>query len=69
MAGAVATAVVNATAPSPQIRLRIVDGDGKDVSGVKLGDELYLRLDLDDDSKFFFLIHCEDFKSDHNIKK
>lgn len=51
MTGAVATAVVNATAPSPKIRLRIVDRDGNDVSGVKLGDELYLRLDLDEESK------------------
>ncbi|KAL7645704.1 UNVERIFIED_CONTAM: hypothetical protein RMT77_002581 [Armadillidium vulgare] len=55
MTGAVATAVVNATAPSPKIRLRIVDRDGNDVSGVKLGDELYLRLDLDEESVYGIL--------------
>lgn len=49
--GGVATAIVNATAPSPRIRLRIVDRQGRDINGARLGEELYLRLDLDDDSK------------------
>ena len=49
--GRVATAIVNATAPSPRIRLRIVDREGNDINGARLGEELYLRLDLDDDSE------------------
>ncbi|XP_064087392.1 uncharacterized protein LOC135202055 [Macrobrachium nipponense] len=51
----VATAIVNATAPSPRIRLRIVDRTGKDINGARLGEELYLRLDLDDDSVYGIL--------------
>jgi hypothetical protein len=43
---------VNATAPSPNIRLRITDRQGVDITGARLGDELYLRIELDDDSVF-----------------
>ncbi|KAK4308028.1 hypothetical protein Pmani_020258 [Petrolisthes manimaculis] len=53
--GGVATAIVNATAPSPRIRLRIVDRLGRDINGARLGEELYLRLDLDDDSVYGIL--------------
>ncbi|KAK8385545.1 hypothetical protein O3P69_016373 [Scylla paramamosain] len=53
--GRVATAIVNATAPSPRIRLRIVDREGNDINGARLGEELYLRLDLDDDSVYGIL--------------
>ncbi|XP_050719660.1 uncharacterized protein LOC127000252 isoform X2 [Eriocheir sinensis] len=53
--GGVATAIVNATAPSPRIRLRIVDRSGNDINGARLGEELYLRLDLDDDSVYGIL--------------
>lgn len=52
---------VNATAPSPNIRLRITDRNGADIIGAKLGDELYLRIEIDDDSvfgmTFFFLTY------------
>ncbi|KAK7075736.1 hypothetical protein SK128_014511 [Halocaridina rubra] len=51
----VATAIVNATAPSPRIRLRIVDRAGRDINGARLGEELYLRLELDDDSVYGIL--------------
>ncbi|XP_077550490.1 uncharacterized protein LOC144163393 isoform X2 [Haemaphysalis longicornis] len=44
--------VVNATAPSPNVRLRITDRTGADVAGAKLGDELFLRIEMDDDSVF-----------------
>ncbi|KAH7970771.1 hypothetical protein HPB49_015441 [Dermacentor silvarum] len=44
--------VVNATAPSPNVRLRITDRAGVDVAGAKLGDELFLRIEMDDDSVF-----------------
>ncbi|XP_077498487.1 uncharacterized protein LOC144109536 [Amblyomma americanum] len=44
--------VVNATAPSPNVRLRITDRQGVDVAGAKLGDELFLRIEMDDDSVF-----------------
>ncbi|OQR76053.1 hypothetical protein BIW11_08016, partial [Tropilaelaps mercedesae] len=43
---------VNATAASPNIRLRITDRSGADIIGAKLGDELYLRIEIDDDSVF-----------------
>ncbi|XP_075731237.1 uncharacterized protein LOC119181838 isoform X2 [Rhipicephalus microplus] len=44
--------VVNATAPAPNVRLRITDRAGVDVAGAKLGDELFLRIEMDDDSVF-----------------
>ncbi|XP_071520975.1 uncharacterized protein [Panulirus ornatus] len=53
--GGVATAIVNATAPSPRIRLRIVDRAGNDINGARLGEELYLRLELDSDSVYGIL--------------
>ena len=43
---------MNTTAPSPNIRLRITDAEGQDVTGARLGDELHLRIELDDDSVF-----------------
>ncbi|UXI17490.1 hypothetical protein NH340_JMT03433 [Sarcoptes scabiei] len=46
------TSIVNATAPSPNIRLRITDKEGKDITGARLGDELYLRIEMDDDEVF-----------------
>lgn len=46
------TAVVNATAPTPNIKLRITDKDGLDVLGARLGEELYLRIDMENDSVF-----------------
>ncbi|EEC13106.1 hypothetical protein IscW_ISCW020640 [Ixodes scapularis] len=42
--------VVNATAPSPNVRLRITDRSGADVAGARLGDELFLRIEMDDDT-------------------
>jgi hypothetical protein len=47
----VATAIVNATAPSPSIRLRITDAEGRDIVGAKLGERIYLRVEIDDDSE------------------
>ncbi|CAG2112468.1 unnamed protein product, partial [Medioppia subpectinata] len=46
------TAIVNATAPSPNIRLRITDAQGLDITGARLGDELYMRIEMDDDAVF-----------------
>lgn len=43
---------MNATAPSPSIRLRITDVDGRDIVGAKLGERIYLRVEIDDDSEF-----------------
>ncbi|KAK4336805.1 hypothetical protein RND71_044027 [Anisodus tanguticus] len=38
--------VVNASATSPEIRLRITDSSGQDVQGTKLGEQLQLRIEL-----------------------
>ncbi|XP_074598683.1 uncharacterized protein LOC141853293 isoform X2 [Brevipalpus obovatus] len=46
------SAVVNATAPTPNIKLRITDKDGRDIHGARLGEELYLRIDMENDSVF-----------------
>ena len=46
------TSIVNGTAPQPQVLLRIVNAEGEDISGTKLGEPLYLRIELDGDSIF-----------------
>ncbi len=50
--GSIPTSVVNGTAPQPRVLLRIVDENGRDVSGTKLGEPLFLRIELDGDSIF-----------------
>ncbi|XP_015905599.1 uncharacterized protein [Parasteatoda tepidariorum] len=47
-----ATAVVNATAPTPNIRLRITDVNGTDITGTRIGEPLYFRIEIDEDSVF-----------------
>jgi hypothetical protein len=48
----IATSVINATAKSPTVTLRIIDRNGNDVSGVSLGDELFFKVDVEPTSKF-----------------
>ena len=49
------TAVVNATAPTPNIRLRITDANGTDITGTRIGEPLYFRIEIDEDSKLCVL--------------
>lgn len=49
------TAVVNATAPTPNISLRITDGNGTDVRSTRIGEDLYFRIEIDEDSVFGIL--------------
>ena len=44
--------VVNATAASPGVRLRIVTENGEEISGTRLGERLVLTIELDQDSLF-----------------
>ena len=37
------SSIVNATASSPGVRLRIVTDTGEDISGTRLGEKLFLR--------------------------
>ncbi len=46
------TSVVNGTAPQPRVLLRIVNENGDDIQGTKLGEALFLRIELDGDSIF-----------------
>ncbi len=46
------TSVVNGTAPQPRVLLRIVNEQGQDIQGTKLGEPLFLRIELDGDSIF-----------------
>ncbi len=46
------TSVVNGTAPQPRVLLRIVDEQGGDIQGTKLGEPLFLRIELDGESIF-----------------
>nr|XP_053643380.1 uncharacterized protein LOC128696261 isoform X1 [Cherax quadricarinatus] len=64
--GGVATGIVNATAPTPRIRLRIVDREGNDIIGARLGEELYLRLELDSESVYGILARNLVAKSSDN---
>jgi len=43
---------VNATAPAPGVRLRITTEDGSDISGTRLGEKLFLRIEMDRESIF-----------------
>ena len=44
--------VVNATAASPGVRLRIVTDNGEDISGTRLGEKLYLTIEMEKDTVF-----------------
>ena len=46
------TSVVNGTAPQPKVLLRIVNAEGNDITGTKLGEPLFLRIELDGESIF-----------------
>lgn len=46
------SSVVNATAPSPGVRLRITTSTGEDISGTRLGEKLFLRIEMDQESIF-----------------
>ena len=48
----VPTSIVNGTAPQPRVLLRIVNEAGEDISGTKLGEPLFLRIELDGDTIF-----------------
>jgi len=45
------TSIVNGTAPQPII-LRIVNSEGEDITGTKLGEPLFIRIEIDGDSIF-----------------
>ena len=38
---------LNNTAPALGVRIRIVTGTGEDISGTKLGEKLFLRIEID----------------------
>jgi len=44
--------VINSTAKSPTVVLRILDGNGDDVTGVSLGDELFLKVEMEPNSAY-----------------
>lgn len=46
------TALINATSFAPKIRLRITDRLGNDITGAKLGDELFLRIEAETESVY-----------------
>ena len=46
------TSIVNGTAPQPSVILRIVNAQGEDITGTKLGEPLFIRIELDGDSIF-----------------
>lgn len=46
------SSVLNDTAEAPAVRLRITTSDGEDISGTKLGQKLFLRIEMDRKSIF-----------------
>jgi len=46
------SSVLNNTAPAPGVRLRITTSTGEDISGTKLGQKLFLRIEMDTESIF-----------------
>ena len=44
--------VLNATAPTPGVRLRITTANDQDVSGTRIGEKLFLRIEMESDSIF-----------------
>nr|XP_037287967.1 uncharacterized protein LOC119180929 [Rhipicephalus microplus] len=46
------TQVITGLAPTPPVRLRVVNASGDEVAGVDLGDPLYLKVDMEDESVF-----------------
>jgi len=46
------SSILNNTAPAPGVRLRITTSTGEDISGTKLGQKLFLRIEMDRESIF-----------------
>eukprot|EP00090_Calanus_glacialis_P030487 TRINITY_DN4919_c0_g1_i2.p1 TRINITY_DN4919_c0_g1~~TRINITY_DN4919_c0_g1_i2.p1 ORF type:complete len:480 (-),score=142.94 TRINITY_DN4919_c0_g1_i2:269-1708(-) len=46
------SSILNSTAPSPGVRLRITTSTGEDISGTRLGEKLFLRIEMDRESIF-----------------
>lgn len=46
----IATSIINSTAKSPSVSLKITDKHGKEITGVTLGDELYLKIEVEPQS-------------------
>jgi len=46
------SSILNSTAPSPGVRLRITTSTGEDISGTRLGEKLFLRIEMDGESIF-----------------
>ncbi|KAK8783862.1 hypothetical protein V5799_009773, partial [Amblyomma americanum] len=46
------TQVITGLAPTPPVRLRVVNSSGDEVAGVDLGEPLYLKVDMEDESVF-----------------
>ena len=49
------SSILNNTAPAPGVRLRIVTGTGEDIAGTKLGEKLFLRIEIDQASIYGIL--------------
>ncbi|XP_022257397.1 EGF-like domain-containing protein 2, partial [Limulus polyphemus] len=50
--GSTPSSVVNATAPSPYIRLKITDSSNQEITGTKLGEDLSFQIETNNDSIF-----------------
>jgi hypothetical protein len=51
LSGEPATTLVNGSAPTAQVQLRITDANGQDVMGARLGQQLQLRIERSDASE------------------
>lgn len=65
------TALINSTSFAPKIRLRITDKNGADITGAKLGDELYLRIEAETESVYDMVarsVYAKSGGSDESIE-
>lgn len=51
------TQVVTGLAPTPPVRLKVLNSSGEEVRGVDLGDPLYLKVEMLDESELMILIN------------
>ena len=49
------SSILNATASSPGVRLRITSDTGQDVAGTRIGERLFLRVEMEEGSIFGML--------------
>ena len=60
--------ILNATAATPAVRLRITSENGEDISGTRIGEKLLLKIELAEESIFgMFARNLVAFRGDNEV--